>query len=375
MVKHSVVFFSAAMMAGVVSMGCSASSEGSQSSVAADKAAGPSADGDCRIVLREAASSTLHGGEVYTEPSGVSYVVFRGVIDVDSQLVAGGASVSVWYQGDNNAGQTVQATPCTTDCEQGLDYLNGGASPPPGFTRFSFATQDHTVEAGTDGEYSLQLIPFATDSSGNVLYDHNRASGNYQLGRPTYAVKDDFLVCPVPDPQGLVATSASGSGSGGSSSNNLPTVTTGVGNTINVSIAQTASDDDGTSYTNAYALNVAYDDLANYCNLGVGSGGGGEVPGPAYINAWAIINTENVQAGTASQDTRSFSLHVETTGDFKTYTNDGSDASIGPIKITMSGTRGVSDVKLHSVDFAFQCVGRYDSNSGQNYDVPLGDLP
>jgi hypothetical protein len=371
MAKHSQVFFGIALAAMALA-GCSGSSESSQSSVAADKGTGPASDGDCRIVLREASTSTLGGGEVYVGAGGVSYIVFRGVIDVDSQLVADGATVSVWYQADNFSGTTVQATPCTSNCEQGLDYLGGGASPPAGFTRFSFATTDHSVEAGTDGEYNFQLIPFATDSSGNTLYDHNRTSGNYQLGMSSYAVHDDFTVCPSPDPQRLVA-SAPSSGGASSSGTNLPTVTTGVGNTLNVSIAQTASDDDGTSYTNAYALNLSYDDVANYCNLG-NNAGPPEVPGPAFINAWATINTEHVQAGTTTQDVRSFSLHVQPTGDFKTYTNDGSNGSIGPIAITMTGTRGVADVKLHSVDLAFQCVGRYDSNNGQNYDVPLGDL-
>jgi hypothetical protein len=201
--------------AALLLMSACGGSGGSRQGTAADTVGGNgsgASDTDCRIVLREFAASTLQGGEAYVDSTGASFVVFRGVIDVDNALA--GEAVSIWYQGQGYSPATVQASPCTTDCEQGLDYLNGGQSPPSGFTRYSFATQANTVEAGTDGVYTLQLIPYLTDGSGNQLYDHNRTAGNYTIvgNGSNYAVTDDFNVCPAPDPQGLDAPAGDGDG-------------------------------------------------------------------------------------------------------------------------------------------------------------------
>ncbi len=206
-----VPFVLGALGALALTAGCSARVEGAKGSSAAASTTATS-DTDCRVVLREAGLSTYNGGEVFTDPaSSIGYVVFRGDIDVDTKLVTNadgsstGAVVNLQYSPDGQNWTTVQAQPCSGNCTQGLDYLNGGLNPPQGFTRFSFATQANTFEAGVDQPQAVFMIPYVTVGDA-AYYDHNRTSGNYDLvpgASSPPAVTDDFSICPTPDPQAL----------------------------------------------------------------------------------------------------------------------------------------------------------------------------
>jgi hypothetical protein len=180
----------------VAVVGCSGSGPASRGTNQADSV-GDAADTSCEIVLREMGQSTIDGGEVYVDSNNVSWVVYRGDIDVDTNLLGDGVTVGVWYQG--TLGQTtVQATP-SSDATQGIEDLNGGLNPPAGYTRFAFATTGYTTEAGDDQLEPMQIIPFVQFPDGHRLFDHNRTSGNYQMDSSHYAIFDDFSVCPAPE--------------------------------------------------------------------------------------------------------------------------------------------------------------------------------
>jgi hypothetical protein len=346
---------------------CSSAASAVGSSRGADSTGG-AADTDCRIVLREAGTSTLFGGETYTDPSslgGPSFVVFRGVIDVDTQLVAAGASVTVWYQGQGYAPVTVEATACSGDCEQGLDYLNGGQSPPTGFTRYSFATQANTVEAGTDGYYLLQLIPFVTlAATGVSLYDHNRVSGNYTLGGEGagYAVSDDFSICPAPDPQGLVSPAptqdAGQADASGATVVDDQSMNTGLGNKFEMQLALAGEDDDGTSSSAAYGLTVIYTDSTGYMKDASGNE-------PASLSAYVGVDLRTFTAGGDPGDT------VQNNTITLAQRPDGTYANATPLTITVNGSGGgLENEVIWSLSYAFwNASGAYDSNESANYTI------
>jgi hypothetical protein len=155
-------------------------------------------DSSCRIVLREMGPSTAHGGEIYREGKGTAWVVYRGIIDVDTRLLTSGVTVDVWYSSTLGSA-TVEAKP-SDDPTEGLEQLHGGERPPAGYTRLAFATTVNTTLAGDDRLEPLQAIPYVASPGGHRLFDHNRTAGNYGIDSPDYAVRDDFRVCPAPVP-------------------------------------------------------------------------------------------------------------------------------------------------------------------------------
>jgi hypothetical protein len=181
----------------ILSTGCRTTSNSTTKD--ADSASADSADTHCRVVLREAGQSTLGGGEVFKD-GGLSWVVYRGVIDASTQAMQAGATVSVQYTANNGAPWTTVQAVQSADPAKGIENLHGGTVVPPGFTRLSFATTSATIEAGSDHVGVIQLIPFLTLPDGSRAFDHNRVSGNYQLTDQNSAtIRDDFNVCPAAD--------------------------------------------------------------------------------------------------------------------------------------------------------------------------------
>jgi hypothetical protein len=180
-----------------LALGTSACSSAGPSRRAAPQAdtSGDQADTSCEVVLREMGQSTLNGGEIFQD-NHADWVVFRGDIDVDSNLLGSGVTVGVWYA--SNFGQVDVQASTSQDPTLGLEGLHGGLNPPPGYTRFSFATTTDTTEAGDDQVEPLQVIPYVAFPDGHRLYDHNRTAGNYAINSSSYAVFDDFSVCPAP---------------------------------------------------------------------------------------------------------------------------------------------------------------------------------
>jgi hypothetical protein len=158
---------------------------------------GDRADRSCRVILRSVARARSSDGPFEVDTTG-SYV-WRGVVDVDAQLVNAGGTVGVLYQPTTNQGWYEVAARQTSD--------DAG----PGRVRFAFtiAGKGKTApEPGWSGTAHARaralLIPFVRDANGR-LFDHNRIPGafdSYELvAANDFAIADDPAACPAIAPK------------------------------------------------------------------------------------------------------------------------------------------------------------------------------
>jgi hypothetical protein len=207
-------------------LACACSSGGAASSSdQSDTESTNAADTHCQVVLRYAGQSTIAGGEVFLDPSThKNWVRYRAVADIDSKLLQTGGVAKLRYRsvlsGSKFGGtfpgpwtdvpainpQDNPNDPALANPGAGLEGIHGGQVVPKGFTRVAFATTINTIEAGNDGEPTMQMIPFVVPggaaNTGTTLWDHNRVSdpnGSYNLDPPHhFVVTDDFTTCPAP---------------------------------------------------------------------------------------------------------------------------------------------------------------------------------
>ncbi len=168
-------------------------------------ATGDSSDHSCAVVLRTISRVKNGPGYLTTcdtgaATSGSCLYIWRGTIDVAADEVEDYAAVQLLFSTNQTGGQWYA-----------LEATRAGAAN-DGYVPFSFEIAEHTPAAGMSMtslmRTRLNVIPYLETTAGGRVFDHNRVSdpfGNYTLTSENgWAIEDDPAVCapvtPAPTP-------------------------------------------------------------------------------------------------------------------------------------------------------------------------------
>lgn len=161
--------------------------------------AGDRADQSCLVVLRSVGRIKSGPGyattcDLGTAVGGQCRYVWEGQVEVDAQQVGSLDGVEVLYRTSQTGGQWYAVK---------AQAEAGGTS---GFARYRFVIDEHTPAPGMSmtslNKTVIELIPYVTTPLGGRTFDHNRVSdpfGSYRLELANmWQVQDDPATCPGP---------------------------------------------------------------------------------------------------------------------------------------------------------------------------------